>query len=111
MIDDDQPELWRKWLPRVHRSLARPGDNVEVPGIDECRDLEACQAYWECLEYLFAVLMGLAMLAVLVSLVIGLIGMVKGGEFNKKYGNKLMRWRVGLQGVALALFVLALLAR
>jgi hypothetical protein len=33
--------------------------------------------------------------------------MVKGGEFNKKYGNKLMRLRVTLQGVALGLFVLA----
>lgn len=58
MMDDDQPELWRKWLPKVHRSLARPGDNVEVPGIDECWDLEAFKAYWECLEYLFTVLIG-----------------------------------------------------
>jgi len=35
------------------------------------------------------------------------VAMVKGGEFNQKYGNKLMRMRVTLQGVALALFVLA----
>jgi hypothetical protein len=55
------------------------------------------------------VLLGLAMLAVLGTLIIGLVAMTKGGDFNKKYGNKLMRLRVMLQGVALVLFALALL--
>jgi hypothetical protein len=59
----------------------------------------------------FTILLGLAMLAVLGSLVIGLASMVKGGEFNRKYGNRLMRARVGLQAVALVCFVCALLAR
>lgn len=59
----------------------------------------------------FAVLMVLAMIAVLGALGIGLFGMVRGGEFNKKYSNQLMRWRVGLQAVALGLFVLALMSR
>lgn len=54
-------------------------------------------------------LLGLAMAAVLATLFVGIFSMVKGGEFNKKYGNKLMRWRVVLQGVALALFAIALL--
>ena len=49
----------------------------------------------------------IAMVLVLASLAVGLIAMIKGGEFNKKYGNKLMRARVTLQGLALALFVLA----
>ncbi len=53
----------------------------------------------------------IAMILVLASLAVGLFSMVKGGEFNKKYGNKLMRMRVTLQGVALALFVLAVLAQ
>lgn len=53
----------------------------------------------------------IAMVLVLASLAAGLIGMVKGGEFNKKYGNKLMRARVTLQGLALALFVLAVLSQ
>ncbi len=53
----------------------------------------------------------IAMVAVLASLAVGLFGMVKGGEFNKKYGNKLMRMRVTLQGLALALFVLAVWAQ
>ena len=50
------------------------------------------------------------MVLVMLSLIVGLAGMIKGGEFNEKYGNKLMRWRVTLQGLALALFVLAVLA-
>jgi len=51
--------------------------------------------------------MAIAMVLVLASLVVGLIGMIKGGEFNKKYGNKLMRYRVTMQGIALIMFVLA----
>ena len=53
----------------------------------------------------------IAMVLVLASLVVGLIAMVKGGEFNKKYGNKLMRARVTMQGLALGLFVLAVWAQ
>ena len=52
-------------------------------------------------------MMIIAMVLVLASLAVGLIAMVKGGDFNKKYGNKLMRARVTLQGLALGLFVLA----
>jgi hypothetical protein len=58
----------------------------------------------------FAVLMGLAMVAVLGVLILGIVSMVKGGAFNKKYGNKLMRWRVGLQAMAVAFFVLAMVS-
>lgn len=52
-----------------------------------------------------------AMILVLASLAVGLIAMVKGGEFNKKYGNRLMRARVSLQGLALGFFVLAVWAQ
>lgn len=48
-----------------------------------------------------------AMLLVLGVLGLGMFSMMKGGEFNKKYGNKLMQARVILQGVALALLALA----
>jgi hypothetical protein len=58
----------------------------------------------------FFILMGIAMGAVLIALIIGVLGMAKGGTFNKKYGNHLMRARVVLQGLALGLFVFALLA-
>ena len=49
----------------------------------------------------------LAGIATLGALVIGLFSMIKGGEFNKKYGNKLMQYRVMLQGVALVMLALA----
>lgn len=52
----------------------------------------------------------LAALSVLGVLVIGIVSMIKGGEFNEKYGNKLMQLRVSLQGVALALLALAYFA-
>ena len=55
-------------------------------------------------------LMILAMFLTLASLVVGLVAMVKGGEFNQKYGNRLMRARVTMQGIALALFALAMLS-
>ncbi len=55
----------------------------------------------------FTICMALAMLSVLGVLVVGIVSMVKGGEFNKKYGNRLMRARVILQGVALAMLALA----
>ena len=44
--------------------------------------------------------------AVLVILVIGIISMLKGGNFNKKWGNKLMRARVGLQALEILLILL-----
>lgn len=53
----------------------------------------------------------LAMLAVALVLVTGLISFFRGGSFNDKYGNKLMRARVGLQCVALILIAIIFLAR
>ena len=55
----------------------------------------------------FNICMALALLSVLAVLVTGIIAMMKGGAFNEKYGNKLMRARVYLQGTALALLALA----
>ncbi|MGO1120345.1 twin transmembrane helix small protein [Rhodovibrionaceae bacterium A322] len=39
----------------------------------------------------------------------GLFTMARGGEFNAKYGNRLMQARVVVQAVALVLFVVAML--
>lgn len=55
----------------------------------------------------FSILMALAMLSVLGVLGLGIFSMVRGGEFNRKYSNTLMRARVGLQALAILLFVLA----
>jgi uncharacterized BrkB/YihY/UPF0761 family membrane protein len=54
--------------------------------------------------FLFALLI-FAMLAVLAVLFFGLFSMARGGPFNDRNANKLMRWRVALQGVALLIFV------
>ncbi|WP_041785607.1 twin transmembrane helix small protein [Rhodospirillum centenum] len=51
-----------------------------------------------------------AMLAVLGTLVIGLVAMARGGEVALRHGNRLMRLRVALQALALVLFVLVLLS-
>ncbi|MEM7439964.1 MAG: twin transmembrane helix small protein [Pseudomonadota bacterium] len=48
----------------------------------------------------------IAILAVMVVLMIGLGGFMTGGDFNRKYANKLMRWRIILQAVAVALILL-----
>lgn len=58
----------------------------------------------------FFIAMVVAMLLALGSLFVGIVSMVKGGEFNQKYGNKLMQMRVYMQGAAIALFALAFLA-
>ena len=44
--------------------------------------------------------------AVIIVLVTGVVVMGRGGEANKRYGNKLMRLRVGLQLAAVVVLVL-----
>lgn len=53
---------------------------------------------------LLFVAMGLTLLA----LFAGLFSMARGGEFNKKYGNKLMRLRVLFQAIAIVIFMIVL---
>lgn len=59
---------------------------------------------------LFVVLMALAMLAVLASLFLGLFFMARGGSGDARNSNRMMRWRVTLQGIALVLFLLAVMS-
>lgn len=56
---------------------------------------------------IFVSLMIISMIAVVASLGLGLYSMTRGGEFNKKHGNRLMQLRVTLQGLALLFFFLA----
>lgn len=57
---------------------------------------------------IFFTLMILAMIATLATLVMGLLSFTKGGAFNEKHGNKLMRLRLYCQAAALILFALAI---
>jgi hypothetical protein len=56
-------------------------------------------------------LVALACLVVVVILMTGIGGMARGGEFNRKYANKIMRYRIIAQAVAIALIVLYVLLR
>ena len=47
-----------------------------------------------------------AALIVLVILMVGLGVFAKGGEVSRRYSNRLMRWRVGAQAVAVLIIVI-----
>ncbi len=47
--------------------------------------------------------------AVALVLFTGIFGMMRGGNFNRKYGNRLMQLRVGLQFLAIVLIAAAAL--
>ena len=47
-----------------------------------------------------------ACLAVLAVLIAGLYSMGKGGDFSRKWSNKLMRLRVALQAVAIVIIMI-----
>lgn len=53
-----------------------------------------------------AICMFAALGAVVAVLGLGVFAMARGGEFNKKYGNRLMRARIILQGIAIVLLLL-----
>lgn len=54
------------------------------------------------------IVLGLSMLAVAGVLFWGIFSMTKGGEYNAKWSNKIMRYRIVLQGIALLVFVVIL---
>ena len=62
------------------------------------------------MDMLFPVLLIIAMVMTLGVLFAGMFSMARGGEFNRKHGNRLMRWRVIMQGIALVILALAMLA-
>ena len=58
--------------------------------------------------FVYYLLIPIAFLAVVAVLSVGIYGMFKGGEFNKKYSNKMMRMRITLQFIALVVIMSAL---
>ena len=60
---------------------------------------------------LLGLLLLIAMLGTAVVLLVGLFGFFLGGEFNERYGNRLMRARVGLQLLAVMLLGLMFLTQ
>ncbi|MCG8625155.1 MAG: twin transmembrane helix small protein [Proteobacteria bacterium] len=56
------------------------------------------------------IMLAIAMAAVLLVLGWGLVAMARGGDYNSTWSNRIMRWRVTLQAIAVAIFVLIVLA-
>ncbi|MEM8755627.1 MAG: twin transmembrane helix small protein [Pseudomonadota bacterium] len=51
-----------------------------------------------------------ACFVVLAVLAVGIFSFAKGGEFNRKYSNKIMRLRIATQAIAVVLILAAVLA-
>ena len=52
------------------------------------------------------VIVAIAVLVVLAILMFGIGGFARGGDFNRKHANKVMRWRIIAQAVAIVLVLL-----
>ncbi len=52
------------------------------------------------------IIMAIAMIVVVGVLMLGIGGFAKGGEFNRKHANRLMRYRIAAQFVAVLLILL-----
>ena len=57
------------------------------------------------------ILVAIACLIVLGILLTGVGGFAKGGDFNKKHANKIMRWRIYAQAVAIVLILIFVMVR
>lgn len=51
------------------------------------------------------IILGLACLVVVAILALGIGGFAKGGDFNRKNSNRLMRYRIYAQAIAVALLM------
>jgi hypothetical protein len=60
---------------------------------------------------IFSYLIPAALIAVTAVLAFGIYALFRGGEFGRSYSNKLMRLRVVMQAVAIAVLVGAMLWR
>jgi nitrogen fixation-related uncharacterized protein len=59
------------------------------------------------MDAVFNVLIPVALAAVFITLCVGVYSLLRGGEFGRSYSNKLMRLRVLLQAIAVAILLVA----
>ena len=57
------------------------------------------------------ILAAIACFAVLIILMIGIGGFAKGGDFNRKHANRIMRYRIIAQAIAVVMILLFVLIR
>ena len=62
------------------------------------------------MEGVLVALIVAALIATLGVLAAGLVSMFRGGDFNRRYGNHLMRARIGTQAATVALILVYYLA-
>jgi len=51
------------------------------------------------------IVVAIAVLVVLGILMVGIGGFARGGDFNKKHANRIMRYRIGAQAIAVVLIL------
>jgi hypothetical protein len=59
------------------------------------------------MDRLFLVLIPISLAAVVAVLFMGVYSLTRGGDYARRNSNRLMRWRVGLQAVAVLILVAA----
>lgn len=59
----------------------------------------------------FLIVILVALAAVLVILSVGLGGFGIGGKFNARHGNRMMRWRIIAQAIAIAIVLIFVAVR
>ena len=57
------------------------------------------------------IVVAIACLVVLGILLTGIGGFAKGGDFNRKHANRIMRWRIYAQFIAIGLILVFVLVR
>ena len=57
------------------------------------------------------ILVAIAVLIVLLVLLTGIGGFAKGGDFNRKHANRIMRYRIYAQAVAIVLILIFVAVR
>jgi len=57
------------------------------------------------MQTVIGVLLAVSLVATLLILFVGLVGMARGGEFNKKYNNIIMRARIISQLLTVLFFI------
>lgn len=63
------------------------------------------------MDMFLTIIVVLAMLATLVTLILGVVSMMRGGQKSPERSNKLMRYRVAFQGIAVLVFLALLVLR
>lgn len=57
------------------------------------------------------IVLAISVLVVLAILMLGIGGFAKGGEFNRKHSNRLMRYRIYAQAVAVVMILVFVFVR